>query len=476
MNPVQLLVNQHVYAKIRDHLRVPRTSSMSSNITGSLVERPSRPTLRSATASASLRSLSQPSRDASDAREPQPSPRLATPTARIGEPLRGPVRARTPDTSTTPATPTLGRDAPDTVQHLQRQLDDTRAQLSQLALAHQLAECTARTAAVPAAADAQIQELRNELELANATRRAPTPTQPAADHPADVLALNLALHNLSAWVANPDLVKTVALGVIITVKNVSDMCAALFKLLGNLRGAQLYEKYLSHVLQLPRPGAEDTDLTFAHSAVCANLDAAFSISDRPLSPDTESVASTSASNGSNERLIRENALKVDAILSGDTQSRDDIPCPSVDQFRIADGLLLQAARHAIKADPGSAVWDSASEARTFVGAILSLLKCAGHNADQTRERHKKGAFGPLACPRYPVLYAAHGGASAITFEQIAQVMIHDYKKRSDFMGKLDFNYLTAELVIAGIPMTSGGSRKNFEHEGDDSGCHEACCR
>jgi hypothetical protein len=91
----------------------------------------------------------------------------------------------------------------------------------------------AAAAAVQAASDARIQELQHELELADAARLqvplAPPPAQPAASSPADVLALNLALHNLSAWVSNPELVKPVALGVITTVRNlnISDMCAAL---------------------------------------------------------------------------------------------------------------------------------------------------------------------------------------------------------------------------------------------------------
>ena len=459
MNPVQLL---DISTDTQDLTSLACTSSisMSSNIVDSLAERPSRPTR--ATAAASLRSASLPPRDAS---EPHPSPRL-TPTARTGEPLR-PARARTP--VTTPATPALGRDAPTAVQQLQRQLDDTRAQLSQLALTHQLVESNARTAAVQAAAaavqaasDARIQELQHELELANAARLPPSPAPPAASSPADVLALNLALHNLNAWVSNPELVKPVALGVIITVKNVSDMCAALFKLLGNLPGAQLYEKYLGYILGLPRPGAEDTDTTFANSAACASLNAAFGISDRPSSPDTESVASTSASTGSDERLIRENALRIDAVLSGDVQPSDGTTCPSIGHFQTADALLLQAARHTIKADPGSAVWDSTSDARTLMGAVLSLLKCAGHNADQTRQRRMRGAFGP--CMRYPILFAAHGGASVITFDQIAQTVVQDYLKRTAFIGQLNFNYLAAELALAGMPVTSAGSRQTFTTE------------
>ena len=211
---------------------------MSTDITDSLEERPSRPALRSASTAATSRSMSQPSRHSSDDPEPQPSPRLATPGTRIGEPLR-PTRARTPAAAALTATPPTSRGSPAIVSQLQRQLDDTRAQLSQLALAHQLAESNARTAAVQAAADAQIQGLRVELELANALRQALPPTPLVTDTQTDNLALSLALHNLHAWVANPDLVKTVALGVIVTVKEVSDLCAALFKLLGNLRGAQV---------------------------------------------------------------------------------------------------------------------------------------------------------------------------------------------------------------------------------------------
>ena len=348
---------------------------------------------------------------------------------------------------------------------LQRQLDDTRAQLSRLAHAQELAESNARTTAVQLAADIQIRELRIELELANVARRTPPPTPPAADSPTDVLALNLAMHNLNAWVANPDLVKTVALGVIVTVKEVSDLCATLFKLLGNLPGAQVYENYLSYILQLPRPGAEDTDETFANSAVCANLDAAFGVYDRPPSPeepaDNLSVASTSASHGSIER-VKENALKVDAVLSGDVPSPSDPPSKAVDQCRTVDSLLLQAARHAVKAGPGSAVFDAAQDARTFLGAVLALLHCAGHNDDQTRDRHKRVALGP--CSRYAVLAAAQGGTGAVTFQQITQIALYDYKRRLAHMHKISLSYLAAELALANMPSATGGSRKDFKTE------------
>ncbi len=111
--------------------------------------------------------------------------------------------------------------------HLQRQLDETRAQLA-------LVDSNARTAAAQAAADLQIQQLRAELVSANAALRSPTLAQPGPDPAADILTMNLVLSNVSAYVANPALVnlKTVALGAIVTVKNITDVCAALFRLVG----------------------------------------------------------------------------------------------------------------------------------------------------------------------------------------------------------------------------------------------------
>ncbi len=45
--------------------------------------------------------------------------------------------------------------------------------------------------------------------------------------------MNLVLSNVNAYVANPALVKAVALGAIVTVKNITDVCAALFRLVGS---------------------------------------------------------------------------------------------------------------------------------------------------------------------------------------------------------------------------------------------------
>ena len=89
---------------------------MTSVIPDSLAERTPRPGLRSATV------VAAPSSDLSDAR-PTMSPRLAASIVQFGEPQR-PIanRARTP--TATPATPTLIRDAADTVITLQRQLDE----------------------------------------------------------------------------------------------------------------------------------------------------------------------------------------------------------------------------------------------------------------------------------------------------------------------------------------------------------------
>jgi pheromone shutdown protein TraB len=66
--------------------------------------------------------------------------------------------------------------------------------------------------------------------------------------------------------------------------------------------------------------------------------------------------------------------------------------------------------------------------------------------------------------RYPILFAAHGGASVITFDQIAQTVVQDYLKRTAFIGQLNFNYLAAELALAGMPVTSAGSRQTFTTE------------
>ena len=423
---------------------------MTSIIPDSLAERTPRPGLRSATA------VAAPSSDLSDARPPQMSPRLAASIIQFSAPQRPIVtRARTP--TATPATPTLIRDAADTVIQLQRQLDESRAQL---ALAHQLAESNARTAAVQAAADLQIQQLRDELVRAHAALRSPTLAQPSSDHASDILTMNLVLSNVNAYVANPALVKTVALGAIVTVKNITDVCAALFRLVSSLHSAPVYEQYLSQVLRLPRQGKDEVDSSFANSATCSDLDDAFRITDQSHL-DTESVASTSASSDSDHHHVRANAAKLDAIFNGDVQPHGDILLPLIAHIRRVDDLLLRTIRHLIMAEPGSDVFDNVAEARTFVAAVAALLGSAGHGDDQTRDRRKEGAFG--LCKRYNVLKVAQGSAN-FTFPQISQLVQHDWAKRSSHMDKLDKRFLTAELLVANIPLPSGGSRAAFVKE------------
>ena len=333
---------------------------MTTVITDSLAERTPRPGLRSATV------VAEPSSGLSDAR-PTMSPRLAASIVQFGAPQR-PIanRARTP--TATPATPTLIRDAADTVITLQRQLDETRAQL---ALAHQLADSNARTAAVQAAADLQIQQLRDELVRANAALRSPTPAQPGFDPASDILTMNLVLSNVNAYVANPALVKTVALGAIVTVQNITDVCATLFQLVGSLNGAPLYERYLSHALRLPRQGKAELDSSFANSAACNDLDDAFRITDQ-LPLDTESVASTSASSDSDQHHVRANAVKLDAVFKGDVQPHGGVNdmLSIIAHIRRVDDLLLRTIRHLIVAEVGSDVFDNVTEARTFVAAVF----------------------------------------------------------------------------------------------------------
>jgi hypothetical protein len=297
--------------------------------------------------------------------------------------------------------------------HLQRQLDETRAQLA-------LVESNARTAAGQAAAHLQIQQLRAELVSANAALRSPTLAQPGPDPASDILTMNLVLSNVNAYVANPALVKTVALGAIVTVQNITDVCATLFQLVGSLPGAPVYERYLSHALRLPRQGKAELDSSFANSATCNDLDAAFRITDL-LPLDTESVASTSASSDSDQHHVRANAVKLDAIFKGDVQPHGDVVLPIIAHIRRVDDLLLRTIRHLIVAEVGSDVFDNVTEARTFVAAVAALLASAGHGDDQTRDRRtgKERAFGP--CKRYTVLKAAQGGSANFTFAQVVRV-------------------------------------------------------
>ena len=166
---------------------------MTTVIPESLAEHTPRPGLRSATTAAALPSDL-------DVR-PQMSPRLAASIARFGNPQQ-PIRARTP--TAMPASPTISRDAADAMLHLQRQLDETRAQLA-------LVESNARTAAVQAAAnfqqataDLQIQQLRDELARANATLRSPTPpglSDQGSDTQVNICVFNKPFHPRSSRVA-----------------------------------------------------------------------------------------------------------------------------------------------------------------------------------------------------------------------------------------------------------------------------------
>ena len=417
---------------------------MTTVLPDSLAERTPRPGLRSATTAAA------PSSDLSDVRPPM-SPRLAASILRFGNPQH-PIRARTP--TAMPASPTISRDAADAMLHLQRQLDETRAQLA-------LVESNARTAAVQAAANLEIQQLRAELVSANAALRSPTLAQPGPDPASDILTMNLVLSNVNAYVANPALVKTVALGAIVTVQNITDVCATLFQLVGSLHGAPLYERYLSHALRLPRQGKAELDSSFANSATCNDLDDAFRITDQ-LSLDTESVASTSASSDSDQHHVRANAVKLDAVFKGDVQPHGDVVLPIIAHIRRVDDLLLRTIRHLIVAEVGSDVFDNVTEARTFVAAVAALLASAGHGDDQTRDRRKERAFGP--CKRYTVLKAAQGGSANFTFAQVVRVVKHDFDTRWNHVSQLDIKFLTAELVVANIPTPSGGSRAAFNKE------------
>jgi hypothetical protein len=422
---------------------------MTSVIPDSLAERTPRSGLRSATV------IAAPSSDLSDERPPRMSPRLAASIVRFGNPQQ-PIRARTP--TAMPASLTLRRDADDRMLQLQRQLDETRAQL---ALTHQLVESNARTAAVQAAADLQIQQVRDELVRANAALRSPPPAQLRSDPAADVLTMSLVLSNVSADVANPALVKTVALGAIVTVKNITDVCAALFRLVSSLNGAPVYEQYLSHAPRLPRQGKDELDSSFANSATCAELDTAFRIIDQ-VHMETESVASTSASSDSEQHTVRANAAKLDAVFNGDVQPYGDVPSALIAPIRAVDDLPLRTLRHLVTAEVGSDVLDTVAEARTYVAATAALLESAGHGDDQTRDRRKECAFG--LCKRYAVLRAAQGGSANFTFAQVSRTMQHDWAKRWGHIGKLDVRFLTAELVLANMPLPSGGSRATLTKE------------
>ncbi len=144
------------------------------------------------------------------------------------------------------------------------------------------------------------------------------------------------------------------------------------------------------------------------------------------------------------------------------QPHGDAATPLINHLRVVDGLLLRALRHLVVADIGSDVFDNVASARTFVAATAALLASAGHGDDQTRDRRKECAFG--LCKRYAVLRAAQGGSANFTYAQVLRTMQHDFEKRSKHISNLDFKFLTAELVVANMPLPSGGSRAAFTKE------------
>ena len=262
---------------------------------------------------------------------------------------------------------------------------------------------------------------------------------------------------MTAFVQNPTLVANVSLGAVVTVKRVNDACTALLKLLGTLRGAQDYERYLRSVLGLPKPGADEPSSEFIDSAACAALDAVFHIDRRPTSPDG-SVSSASATGNSNQRRIAEHAAKVASVLAGDVQPGGDAPHVLLHPLKTLDNLCFTHLQHLVTAEPGSAVSDGVSLQRTYVGAVHALLRCAGHGADQDRSRRYENAFGK--CIRY-VLLATNGGVSGLSAEQLAEIVKFDFHRRLDHLRKIDLPDLAARLVVGGLPVAPGGTKREL---------------
>ena len=423
---------------------------MSSNDVNSL-ERVPRAGLRSADASAPPRSHSQgatPSRLPADtaARVPRAPNVSSVATDGIGSPLR----ARGPRT---PAPSSVARDADDAL-HRTR-LEQENAHLRhQLELAELHAANEKRYAELQLSTDATIREL-----MVSHAAKANSPSQPTADPVGVQHALQLALANMNSFVQNPVLVANVALGVVVDVKRVNDAAAALLRLLGTLRGAPDYEQYLRHVLQLPKPGAGEGGSGFAESASCAVLNTIFNIDERPTSPDNASVTSGSVSGNSCQRLISEHAAKVASVLVGDITPGGSVHEQSVLQGLLTvDSILYSHLMHLVAAPTGSAVSDAVSEQRTFFGAMAELLRCAGHGEDQERVRRYDRAFD--TCNRY-TLHAANGGVSALTPEQLADIVLFDLNRRTGSLHRIDLDDLAARLVVAGLPLATGGSKKDL---------------
>ena len=320
-----------------------------------------------------------------------------------------------------------------------------------LELSEQRAESAQRYAELQASTDATIRDL-----MASRTEsRAPVQHLPqlaagtAADTHRD--ALQLALSNMNTMVGNPTLVANVKLGVVVDVKRVNDACTALLKLLGTLRGALDYERYLRHVLQLSKPGADEPGNAFAESAACTLLDTLFHIDSRPTSPEG-SASSASASGDTCQRLIEARTAKVTFVLSGDGEPGGVDPHLILGPFRIIDSMLFTHLNHLIDAPPGSAVYDGFNAQRTFFGAIQALLQTAGHGLDQDRDRRYKNAYGP--CIRYDT----HGGVSDLTTEQLADIIKFDLLRRLHHSQRIDLVDQAKRLALAGLPGVTGGNR------------------
>ena len=414
------------------------------------LERVPRPGLRSAVspAIAPARSLSQgapTSRLSADAAAHDNSrlPNAAsTAFVDVGSPHRPRVR--------TPATPATGRDSATDLHIRTSQLEAENSGLrDRLALATQLAESAQRYAALQASTDATIQALLRDRE----PRASPAQPQLAVDD--NPHALNLCMTNLSNFVANPVLVANVALGTVVNVKRVNDACTALLRLLGTLRGATEYDRYLRYILQLPKPGAGEPGTAFADSAICGTLDIMFHNDARPASPEG-SVSSVSASGNSCQRLIAARADRVASVFAGDVAPGGSDP-RLLDSLKVVDSLLFPHLAHLISAVPGTAVYDGVASAITFIGAMAALLRCAGHGVDQERQLRYERAFGP--CMRH-THNAAAGGVPDLTTEQLAEIIAFDYQNRLNNVKKIDLSDMVRRFVVMGLPKTTGGSRRD----------------
>ena len=412
MGPVQLLVNQHVHA-VYDTCVLPRPSSMSFNS----LERVPRPGLRSAVspAVAPPRSLSQGAATSHLSADfaAHDDPRLPGATSAASVDFGSPHRPRV----RTPLTPAVQREpGSDLLRATQLEAENVGLRC-QLAMAAQLADSAQKYADLQASTDATIQQLLRDRE----TRAPPILPRANADTAVYTHAVTMAMTNLGNYVANPTLIANVALGAVVTVKRVNDACTALLRLLGTLRGAVEYERYLRYILQLPKPGTVELGAAFADSALCLTLDTVFHNTERPSSPDG---SSNSVSGTNCQRLIAARAARVASVLGGDLVPAGD-GLDLLDSFMTVDSLLYTHIIHLVSAVPGTAVYDSVSDATTFVGAVAGLLRCAGHGADQDRQLRYERAFG--ACVRHTL---NRENVSELTTEQLPRPL--NLTTRADF--------------------------------------------